>query len=193
MVFFASFVTPLTLLGTVAVLAMRFGWPGLIIFAVILGILPLQNWVGKMNGEIIQRININKDKRIKICAEIIEGIKFIKLYGWETAFEHIIQTFRKEEIKDYFKLAFTRSLERTFGIVAVGAATYTCFIVMDLTGKGTGLSTAKIFSTIELMTVLKQAIFHLGISFGLYYELQIIYGRFCTIMNIEDKRMVKIN
>jgi hypothetical protein len=33
---------------------------------------------------------------MKVCGEIIEGIKFIKLYGWEIAFKKIIQSLRKK-------------------------------------------------------------------------------------------------
>ena len=44
----------------------------------------------------MQRVNINKDLRIKTCTQIIEGIKFIKLYGWQIAFKNIIQKLRTE-------------------------------------------------------------------------------------------------
>lgn len=87
---------PFASAGIVAILVTRFGWPGVIPIGVILFFLPFQILVGKMNGNIIQKVNVNKDKRIKICTEIVEGIKFIKLYGWEIAFKHIIQTFRSQ-------------------------------------------------------------------------------------------------
>ena len=60
----------------------RFGWPGILIIVVVLVFLPIQFLVGKYNGTIIQKVNVYKDKRVKVCNEIIEGIKFIKLYGW---------------------------------------------------------------------------------------------------------------
>jgi hypothetical protein len=40
---------------------------------------------------------------------------------------------------------------------------------MDLSGEGTGLTTAKIFATMDLMVTLKQMVFFLGISFGFYF------------------------
>jgi hypothetical protein len=75
-------VAPLTLCGIIAILVTRFGWPGLLIFGVFLVIFPFQVLVGKFNGSIMEKVNIYKDQRIKICTEIIEGIKFIKFYGW---------------------------------------------------------------------------------------------------------------
>lgn len=80
--FFALFLTPFNLVGVTAILLWRFGWPGLILLAVVVAFVPLQSLVGKMNGGIVQQINVYKDKRIKLCTEIIEGIKFIKFYGW---------------------------------------------------------------------------------------------------------------
>lgn len=128
-----------------------------------------------MNSSIIQKVNVYKDRRVKVCTEIIEGIKFIKLYGWEIAFKHIIQALRKEEIRDYIKLSFGRSLERSLGNIAASSAGFTCFIVMDLTGEGTGLSTAKIFSTMELMVTLRLLVFFMGIAISFYYEMRIIF------------------
>jgi len=75
-------ITPFALAGIIAILITRFGWPGILIAVVIIAILPLQIIVGKINGSIMQKVNVYKDKRVKVCSEVIEGIKFIKLYGW---------------------------------------------------------------------------------------------------------------
>ena len=69
--FFAATVAPFTLIGILAILVVRFGWPGLIVFIVILLFVPLQAFVGKINGETLTKANVNKDKRVKICSEII--------------------------------------------------------------------------------------------------------------------------
>lgn len=84
-------------------------------------------------------------------------------------------------------------MERTLGNIAANIAGFTCFIVMDSTGEGTGLSNAKIFSTMELMVTLRMLVFFLGISIGFYYELRIIFDRFCAILNIKNNKMVQID
>ena len=68
--------------GVVGISVYRFGWPALILVVVFLVFVPLQVLVGKMNSLELEKINVDKDKRITICTEIVEGIKFIKLYGW---------------------------------------------------------------------------------------------------------------
>ena len=91
---FSSLVSPIAFIGVIIILTFRFGWPGVIIICVVLVIIPLQVLVSKINGNIISKINKNKDSRIKVSTQIIEGIKFIKLYGWETVFENIVQKIR---------------------------------------------------------------------------------------------------
>jgi ABC-type transport system involved in cytochrome bd biosynthesis fused ATPase/permease subunit len=52
-VFLVTFVTPLTLAGIIAILVTRFGWPGILIFCVVVAMLPIQLFVGKINGRLI--------------------------------------------------------------------------------------------------------------------------------------------
>lgn len=93
--FFAGMSTPIIVVGAIALLITRLGWVGIICPLVILLLIPLQLLIGRLNGVILEDINKYKDHRVKLCTEIIEGIKFIKLYGWEIAFREIIQSLRK--------------------------------------------------------------------------------------------------
>lgn len=45
----------------------------------------------------------------------------------------------------------------------------------------------------QLMGTLKFVMFFMGIAFGFYFELKIIFERICTIFNIEDKKMIEID
>ena len=78
----AAVVAPLGLIGIIAILISRFGWPGILIAVTIMVIVPLQILIGKLNSTIIKKASVHKDERVKICTEIIEGIKFIKFYSW---------------------------------------------------------------------------------------------------------------
>lgn len=82
LIFFAAFITPFALAGILAILITRLGWTGILIFVVIVVVTPIQICVGKLNGHLLEKVNINKDKRVRTTSEVIEGIKFIKLYGW---------------------------------------------------------------------------------------------------------------
>lgn len=95
---FTSLTFPFTLLGAAIILVTRLGWVGLICIAVPLLILPFQGLIGKINGQILRTVNGFKDKRIKTTSEVIEGIRFVKLYAWELAFNRIIGKLRTAEV-----------------------------------------------------------------------------------------------
>ena len=73
---------PFAFIGIAIILLVRLGWPGIVGIMIPILIFPIQNYIGKKNGQLLQKVNINKDLRVKVCTEIIEGIKFVKLYGW---------------------------------------------------------------------------------------------------------------
>lgn len=60
-------------------------------------------------------------------------------------------------------------MERALAGVVTSVAVFVCFIVMDMTGEGNGLNTAKIFATLELMCTLRFVVFYMGISIGFFF------------------------
>ncbi len=87
-------ISPISLIGVLVLLVLRLGPTGLVAIGVIVVLLPIQALISINNSKLIQQVNVPKDKRVKVCTEIIEGIKYIKLYGWEIAFKNIIQQLR---------------------------------------------------------------------------------------------------
>jgi ABC-type bacteriocin/lantibiotic exporter with double-glycine peptidase domain len=108
-------VFPIVIVGSSTLLIVRLGWPGALGMAIVLLVLPISNFISRYNGKLLQEINVYKDRRIKTTTEVIEGIKYIKLYGWEIAFRRIIQQLREQEILNYKKLSWGRSIERAAG------------------------------------------------------------------------------
>ena len=146
--FFAASAMPIVVVGAIILLIVRLGWFGLISPAIVIVCIPLQILVGKLNGGILTKINKFKDERVKMCTEIIEGIKFIKLYGWEMAFKEIINHLRQQEIQNFIKFAGVKSIERALGNSITLWAGLTCVLIMHFTGQGESLNIATIFSTL---------------------------------------------
>ncbi len=55
------------------------------------------------------------------------------------------------------------------------------------------LTTALIFSTLELMVFLRLNIFFFAIGVGFLYELNVIFERFVNVLNIRNIQMVQID
>jgi ATP-binding cassette subfamily C (CFTR/MRP) protein 4 len=91
---FMTLAFPFILIGATVVLVIRLGWVALICIALPAIMIPIQGLIGKLNGKILVSLNVEKDKRIKTTGEVIEGIRFIKLYAWELAFNRIISRLR---------------------------------------------------------------------------------------------------
>lgn len=58
---------PFAFVGIAIILLVRLGWPGLVGIFIPILIFPIQNYIGKKNGQILQKVNINKDLRVKVC------------------------------------------------------------------------------------------------------------------------------
>ena len=79
-------------------MATKIGWS--IVFGMLILVIYVfvSNRISKRNGDIVSEINKSKDKRVQITTEVIEGIKYVKLYGWELAFKKIILNIRSTEV-----------------------------------------------------------------------------------------------
>lgn len=190
MLTFAS-VFPVQLIGLTIILITRIGWGAVVGILVIVAIVPLSVKVSKKNGGTIEEINKFKDSRVKTTTEAIEGIKYIKLYGWELAFKKIIQNIRVSEVTLYRLLAVGRAVERAIGNSLGFIGSFVMFIVAYYAS--TGLTLAKIFSTLEVATALKQTIIMMALGLGVYYEIKVVFGRFANIFNIENTCMLQID
>ena len=70
-----------------------------------------------VNGIIIKKLKVfqlgimkNKDTRVKITNEVLQGIRVIKFFAWETSFRDSINAIRELELIDLKKSAYWGSL-----------------------------------------------------------------------------------
>uniref|UniRef100_A0A8R1XNR3 ABC-type glutathione-S-conjugate transporter n=1 Tax=Onchocerca volvulus TaxID=6282 RepID=A0A8R1XNR3_ONCVO len=57
-----------------------------------------------------------KDERMKICNEILNGIKVVKLYAWEPAMEELVEQIRRKELYLIRKMGLIRAFVDSFNI-----------------------------------------------------------------------------
>jgi ATP-binding cassette subfamily C (CFTR/MRP) protein 4 len=182
---------PFILIGASVVLVFRLGWVGLICIAFPILMMPVQGLIGKRNGQILVSLNVEKDVRVKTTGEVIEGIRFIKLYAWEIAFNKIIGKLRSIEIAKYMKIYLGQSFDRALSNSTIYWGMIICFVLMHFTG--VGLDSSKIFSTVELMTFIKVNLFLAAMGISYIYELKVLFKRFADIYTVENVVMKKID
>lgn len=73
-------------------------------------LMPLNAYIGVQIKCLQARQMQLKDERIKLINELLNGIKVLKMYGWEPSFEAIIQNVRNAELKIIKKIGYFNAL-----------------------------------------------------------------------------------
>ena len=191
MILFVAISFVMASFGFIALLIIRLGWVALVGIAIMLLQLPISNKIAQKNGDIIVEANKYKDSRVQMTSEMIEGIKYTKLYGWELAFQKIIQSIREKEISKLTGLALGRASERA---LANATAFLSCLVMFILTEEiYHNLTFVQIFSTLEMLASIKKGLLDINVGVSLYYEIKVIFSRFANIFNIENKSMIQVD
>ena len=74
--------------------------PALVGLAVTVALIPLSALVARALARVRKRIIALTDSRVKLCGEVIMGIKAIKLYAWEVPYKERITALREQELKE---------------------------------------------------------------------------------------------
>ena len=120
---------------------------------------------------------------------MVEGIKAIKLYGWEMAFKDIIQTIREREIVAFFKLKMVKSVLAITKEVSIYLVAFLWFWIIFVWKEGDGLSTGIILAAIQPIVVLNDGLVHCGNTITMLYTLEVILERFVNIMNTQNCKL----
>ncbi|VDN53858.1 unnamed protein product [Dracunculus medinensis] len=93
-----------------------------------------------------------KDQRAKMCSEVLNAIKIIKLFAWEPPMARKIENIRKNELKYVQKFGFARAI-----------VTALAFAVFTLTSKKNILTPQVAFVSLTLFNLLRSPITMIGL------------------------------
>ncbi|CAF4272503.1 unnamed protein product, partial [Adineta steineri] len=123
---------PLLIIITLVLLYRQMQWsiiPGVVLLFIMI---PINLILQRMQKKLTYKQMIVKDQRIETMNEILNGIKVIKLYAWETAFIHSITRIRDEElgyIRQKTIIIAIANFIWTFTPILVGIATFATYIL----------------------------------------------------------------
>ncbi|KAJ0120991.1 hypothetical protein J7T55_015731 [Diaporthe amygdali] len=102
-----------------------------------------------------RRFAINKitDQRVSLTTEILQSIRFVKFFGWETSFLQRVQAIRKREIRSIQILLAIRDAIQALAMAIPVFASMLSFITYALTSHT--LNPAPIFSSLALFNGLR--------------------------------------
>jgi ATP-binding cassette subfamily C (CFTR/MRP) protein 1 len=156
--------SPVQILITVALLLVNLKYSALPGLGLLIVTMPV---LGRAVRSLFRRrIAINKitDQRVSLTQEILQAVRFVKYFGWETSFLERVDGVRRKEIRGVQVLLAIRN-----GIMAVGMsmpvfASMLAFITYRLTGNN--LNPAPIFSSLALFNSLRLPLNFLPLVIG---------------------------
>ncbi|RWS20356.1 multidrug resistance-associated protein 4-like protein, partial [Leptotrombidium deliense] len=126
------------------------------------------------------------DSRVKLMSEIINAIKVIKMYAWESSFAAKISNIRSQEIKQLKKSMYIKV--PTFTIAETATKILVFVTIVSVLFFGFELNSEITFVTVALFNVIRIPVtFHLPLGIGYITELFVACKRIRKILLIEEK------
>jgi ABC-type multidrug transport system fused ATPase/permease subunit len=162
--FHMTWASPVAILLTLALLCINLTYSALAGFGLLMLTMPLLGMA--VQSLFKRRVGINKmtDQRVSLTQEILQAVRFVKYFGWETSFLARVDEIRTKEIHAIQILLSIRN-----GILAVGMsmpvfASMLSFITYSLSNHV--LNPAPIFSSLALFNSLRLPLNFLPVVIG---------------------------
>ncbi|GAB0192161.1 ATP-binding cassette sub-family C member 2 [Grus japonensis] len=123
--------------------------------AVMVLLIPINAFLVAKAKTIQVRNMKNKDERMKIMSEILNGIKILKLFAWEPSFEKRVNEIRALELKDLLNFSYLQSISIFVFTCAPFLVSLASFAVYVLVDENNILDAQKAFTSISLFNVLR--------------------------------------
>uniref|UniRef100_A0A8C5TS46 Canalicular multispecific organic anion transporter 1 n=1 Tax=Malurus cyaneus samueli TaxID=2593467 RepID=A0A8C5TS46_9PASS len=147
--------SPLQIILSVVFLWAELGPSVLAGLAVMVLLIPINAFLVSKAKTIQERNMKNKDERMKIMTEILNGIKILKLFAWEPSFEKRINEIRGRELKNLVNFSSLQAVSIfvfTCAPVLVSLASFAVYVLVD---ENNILDAQKAFTSISLFNVLR--------------------------------------
>uniref|UniRef100_A0A673HVF0 ATP-binding cassette, sub-family C (CFTR/MRP), member 2 n=1 Tax=Sinocyclocheilus rhinocerous TaxID=307959 RepID=A0A673HVF0_9TELE len=116
---------------------------------------PINGWLAtKSRGFQVENMKF-KDTRMKIVNDILNGIKVLKYYAWESSFEAQVQEIREKELKVMRKFAYLSSVSTFIFSCAPAIVSLVTFAVFVSVSPDNILDAEKAFTSISLFNILR--------------------------------------
>uniref|UniRef100_A0A914YP34 ABC transmembrane type-1 domain-containing protein n=1 Tax=Panagrolaimus superbus TaxID=310955 RepID=A0A914YP34_9BILA len=114
-----------------------------------------------------------KDERAKMCNEVLNGIKVIKLYAWEIPMMDLIENIRKRELNCIFKSSLVRISVDIFNWCTPFLVALFAFMTYTMTDpENHKLTPAIAFVSLTLFNQLRSPMTMLGLLINITIEVR---------------------
>ncbi|XP_040579194.1 LOW QUALITY PROTEIN: multidrug resistance-associated protein 1 [Lepeophtheirus salmonis] len=161
--------------------------------AVMILLIPINIVVGKKVKKFTAIQMQNKDKRIKLMDDILNGIKVLKLYAWEPSFIDAVTNFRVQEIGALKKSALINAVTSFMWSSApflVALASFTTYVLID---EKNILTPSTAFVSLTLFNLLRLPLNLLPMMIMKAIQSKVSLDRINLFLNKEDLDLLAIS
>ncbi|KAG1706852.1 hypothetical protein DVH05_027703 [Phytophthora capsici] len=156
--------------------------------AVIILMLPVTAVVSKLMARLQEALMKVKDERIKVCNEVLAGMKVIKMQAWEHSFTKRVLGYRSEELSKLRTYIYALSGFMTLfsGIPAlVTVASFYTYVKL-----GNTLDVGTALTSLALFNILRFPLFMLPQVVGAIVETKVSIDRLSSYFQEEEREKV---
>ncbi|KAE8913580.1 Multidrug resistance-associated protein 1 [Phytophthora fragariae] len=156
--------------------------------AVIILMLPVTAGISKLMRRLQLKLMEVKDERIKICNEVLAGMKVIKLQAWEHSFTKRVLEYRSEELSKLKTYIYARSGSMTLFSAIPSLVTVASFYTYVKLGNTLDVGTA--LTSLALFNILRFPLFMLPQVLNSIVEASVSVDRLSSYFQEEDREQV---
>ena len=177
---------PISVIVTLVLLLVNIGVSCLVGYALLLLGIPFLGYA--MRSLVIRRKAINKitDERVSLTQEILQAVRFVKYFGWETSFLNRLKTIRAKEIRAIQTIMAIRNGILCISLSIPVFASMLAFVTYALTSHD--LHPANIFSSLALFNSLRMPLNMVPLVLGQVGDALTAIGRIQEFLLAEEQK-----
>ena len=124
-------------------------------FGLLLVFIPLQLYLARQFASLRSKVAAITDARCNLVSQACQGVRIMKMHGWENKFAERIEAIRAQEMNKIIKASEYKSLNEAINFsttVAVGVVTFSVHV-----WAGGTLSSRIVFSSLSLINILQSS------------------------------------
>ncbi|KAI4106587.1 MAG: hypothetical protein L6R37_002088 [Teloschistes peruensis] len=177
--------SPIAVLITLVVLLVNLTYSALAGFGLLVIGVPVLTKAIKTLFKRRRAINKVTDQRVSLTQEVLQSVRFVKYFGWETAFLERIKQIRKREIRSIQILLAIRNAINAVSMSLPIFASMLSFITYSLSHHA--LNPAPIFSSLALFNSLRMPLNLLPLVIGQVTDAWVSVGRIQEFLLAEEQ------
>ncbi|KAK6529948.1 hypothetical protein TWF281_009098 [Arthrobotrys megalospora] len=180
-----TWTSPIQIVVCVTLLILNIGVSALAGLGLLLVLVPFIMWAISTLARKRKAMNHTTDKRVGLTQEILQGVRFVKLFGWEESFMKELGNLRHREVRAVQFLLAIRSAVNAVSMSLPVFASILAFVTYSLLHPT--LDPARIFASITLFNALRLPLNYLPVVIGECIDAFISLQRIQTYLLQEDE------